>query len=275
MWTEVHIFQFPAIYRCLIRMLLKYEYIPVYLTTPTLLRENCLYSRKSLLCGRNAHFLRLHNAYADSILGAVCAMQNNAIVQEKKKLRARMRARLCEFSHNQAECCTQAQRLCARVCSLPVYKDALVLLAFIPMPTEISVVPLIEQALYTDGKAVAVPRVQGAVGEMEFCFLNRESSLNSQLQIGAYGIREPVHGLPLFVPECASAEQKAATLVLVPGLLFGTDGSRLGQGGGYYDRYLRRLQTCGFAVRCVPCGYDIQFVKSVPVEDTDMLLTFF
>lgn len=201
-------------------------------------------------------------------------MENDEAAQQKRKLRARTRAALREFSRNQAECHAQARRLCARTCRLPAYKRATVLLAFIPMPTEPDILPLVEQALRRDKKAVAVPRVQDTEGRMDFFFLDNGRAVDAQLQSGAYGIREPMPGLTPFAPEKAGAAQKDSTLVLVPGLLFGKDGSRLGQGGGYYDRYLRRMQACGFALRCVPCGYEMQFADSVPSEDTDMLLAF-
>jgi 5-formyltetrahydrofolate cyclo-ligase len=58
-------------------------------------------------------------------------------------------------------------------------------------------------------------------------------------------------------------------VVVVPGTAFTADGQRLGQGGGWYDRFLVRLDP-----RCtkIGVGFDPQLVESLPVEDHDVKL---
>ena len=55
-----------------------------------------------------------------------------------------------------------------------------------------------------------------------------------------------------------------ADMMLVPAAAFGKDGSRLGRGGGFYDRYL-----AGFTALTVGVCRDVFFFDSVPCEAHD------
>lgn len=58
-------------------------------------------------------------------------------------------------------------------------------------------------------------------------------------------------------------------LILCPGLAFGLDGSRLGRGGGYYDRALENFtgKTCGIAMTR-------QIKSSVPHDHHDAVMNY-
>jgi 5-formyltetrahydrofolate cyclo-ligase len=62
----------------------------------------------------------------------------------------------------------------------------------------------------------------------------------------------------------------ALDVVVVPGLAFTTDGRRLGQGGGHFDRFLPRLRA-----ECVTIGaaFAEQIVADLPTEPHDVHLT--
>jgi 5-formyltetrahydrofolate cyclo-ligase len=81
------------------------------------------------------------------------------------------------------------------------------------------------------------------------------------LRAGRFGILEP-DGPPFVGP---------IDLIIVPGLAFGRDGSRLGYGGGYYDRFLARPEQEN-ALRC-GAGYPFQLVDCLPTEPHDVPLT--
>lgn len=74
---------------------------------------------------------------------------------------------------------------------------------------------------------------------------------------GAYGILEPGAGCPRVEPE-------EIDLIFVPGTAFDVRGHRIGQGGGYYDRYLNRTR----AVRVGVC-HDFALLSAVPSEAHD------
>ncbi len=78
---------------------------------------------------------------------------------------------------------------------------------------------------------------------------------------GPYGIREP---------QAAPGDQGARDgfdLVVVPGLAFDAAGRRLGQGYGYYDRFLAAL---GGASLSVGLAFSWQIVPEVPVDAWDV-----
>ena len=79
-----------------------------------------------------------------------------------------------------------------------------------------------------DGKAVALPQCEKEGNAMHFFLTEKESELEN----GRFnGIFEPKKGL-------LKAQATKKTLILVPALAYGRNGSRLGKGMGFYDRFL-------------------------------------
>ena len=80
----------------------------------------------------------------------------------------------------------------------------------------------------------------------------------------AFGIYEPVSGKRL-----KSFSSVAA--VIVPGIAFDMKGNRLGFGGGYFDKFLKKLPA-----RCVKVAlaFSLQIVKSVPSEPHDVKMDY-
>lgn len=99
---------------------------------------------------------------------------------------------------------------------------------------------------------VAFPKVL-ADGVMRFY-------IGGVLQPGFRGIPEPVGGQEVWPQE--------GDLMLLPGLAFGVkDASRLGYGGGYYDRY---LAACPVRPLCCGIGYQEQMRQEpIPQEPHD------
>ena len=70
------------------------------------------------------------------------------------------------------------------------------------------------------------------------------------------------------VPE-ADIDPTWPDVVVVPGLAFTTDGDRLGQGGGWYDRVLSQVRS-----DCTSIGvcFTEQIVDALPVEAHDVVV---
>ena len=57
-------------------------------------------------------------------------------------------------------------------------------------------------------------------------------------------------------------------LVLVPGVAFGRDGSRLGMGAGYYDRFLPQAENA----LLMGIAYDAFIQPNLPRDEFDVLV---
>lgn len=86
----------------------------------------------------------------------------------------------------------------------------------------------VAEALVASGVEIGYPRVIGKEAELY--------RVRSPLDLvpGFRGILEPPEGAPRLAPS-------AVDVCLVPGLLFDRLGTRLGRGGGHYDRLLALL----------------------------------
>ena len=106
------------------------------------------------------------------------------------------------------------------------------------------------------GQTVALP-VSLPEGEMYFA-----RYLPGELQEGRFfGILEPDEHAPRLEPEKGG-------LIIVPALAYDRGGYRMGQGGGYYDRYLsaRDLFSVGIGRDCLLCDSVLREEHDTPVD---------
>ncbi|CCG82945.1 Probable 5-formyltetrahydrofolate cyclo-ligase [Taphrina deformans PYCC 5710] len=90
-----------------------------------------------------------------------------------------------------------------------------------------------------------------------------------------WGIPEP----PQDRPELSrGAEQLSKTLLVVPAVAFNYDGTRLGYGGGYYDKFLSELSPSGHIKQddtftTIGIGFKCQLIeRPIPTNETDFCL---
>lgn len=142
--------------------------------------------------------------------------------------------------------------------ALAEVRRARVIMAFLPLPHEPDLAPLLA-SLLSSGVRLALPRVEWsskAMGAFEVRDLDRD------VTPGRHGLLEPGGG-------CAAVETGAIDAILIPGVAFDPTGTRLGRGGGFYDRFLAAPGLR--AIRIGVC-FELQIVDEVVREAHDAVM---
>ena len=96
---------------------------------------------------------------------------------------------------------------------------------------------------------------------------------NSQMNFYQWSINDPLTINKFGIPEPISKMVKHPDVLLVPLVAFDKNFNRIGYGGGFYDRYIKKIKkkkqvlTIGFA-------YSFQKVKKIPTNKYDIRLDF-
>lgn len=128
---------------------------------------------------------------------------------------------------------------------------------YVNFNNEVDTYRIMQYAL-EDNKCVYVPKV---ISKQEGMKAVQIKSVN-ELKKGMYGILEPV-SLEFQVDE------QVIDLVVVPGIAFDVTGGRVGYGGGFYDRFLKKLNSNTVKLAL---AYDFQVIDKVPTESHDVLV---
>jgi len=133
---------------------------------------------------------------------------------------------------------------------LEVFKKANKIACYYPIGSEVKTEKIIQEAL-TNGKEVFLPKV--IEQNLEF---RKIVELQKSLERGNFGIMEPKD-------QCDIAEQ--IDIVLVPNIAVTREGTRLGYGYGYYDRFLSKNN-----VKTIALTYSKQVVSFIPQSPEDV-----
>ena len=94
--------------------------------------------------------------------------------------------------------------------------------------------------------------------QMNFCSWSR----NDPLRINKFGIPEPVSS-KIFYPD----------ILLVPLVAYDVSLNRLGYGGGFYDRYIEKIEKIKKVIK-IGLAFSCQKIKNIPLSKYDKKLDF-
>ena len=87
-------------------------------------------------------------------------------------------------------------------------------------------------------------------------------SKNDPLKINKYGILEPIASKIIY-PD----------ILLVPLVGYDNDLNRLGYGGGFYDRYIEKIEKIKKVIK-IGLAFSYQKIKNLPINQYDKKLDF-
>ncbi|MFT4148472.1 MAG: 5-formyltetrahydrofolate cyclo-ligase [Micrococcaceae bacterium] len=115
------------------------------------------------------------------------------------------------------------------------------------------------QDLHNDGHTIFLPYRAGKT--LEWKTFTSQKELHQAEIPGFYEISESI----------ASTPREAIDLFVVPALAVSNNGSRLGQGGGFYDRALENLDA---KQKMVALVYPEEIIQDLPVEEHDIKVDY-
>jgi 5-formyltetrahydrofolate cyclo-ligase len=145
-----------------------------------------------------------------------------------------------------------------RLLQLPEYQQANAVLSYMNFGAEFASELWIQQVL-AEGKRLALPRVNRHTNQLDLYWVD---DLENQLEPGLWGIREPI------VERCERLNMlNEVEFALLPGVAFTRDGTRLGYGGGFYDKLLGHMTH---QPALAAAAFVLQIVEQIPQEATDV-----
>lgn len=171
------------------------------------------------------------------------------MLNDKAALRKAYRVLRAGFSPEQRA--AASARITDHLLLTPVLMTPATVGLFYPLAEEVNVLSL-APALRARGHQVVLPALQKNQRKMVFRPWNEDSTLETI----HFGIRQPMIGA-VMLPQ----------VVLVPGLAFSEQGTRLGYGGGYYDA---TLATYTPKPLIIGVGFAIQMRAVLPCEPWDV-----
>lgn len=171
----------------------------------------------------------------------------------KTELRNNLKKLRTGFSREQVT--ASSLQVSRNILACDAYRKAKCIMGYLAFGNELSIDLVLSQAL-ADGKIVAVPHIISSVDMISVHLRNMDD-----FDLDRYGIRSIRCPFEKVLPQTLD-------LILVPGVAFGIDGSRLGMGAGYYDRFLPQADKALF----MGIAYDQLIQPQLPADNYDIFM---
>lgn len=205
----------------------------------------------------------------------------SSLRQQKQSLRKKIRSEMSMLTDTVVQ--EQSLLVWHRVLQLPEYQKANSVALFLSMPHHEIATDFMLQHVLGASKTLFVPKVGSNFeqADMEMIRVNHQDhniSITDEHSRGMFydkwprnkwNIPEPPHSPSV-------AQPGDIDLVIVPGLGFDRKGHRIGQGKGYYDRFIARMNQNGMSPDLIGVGLQPQLVEDadggVPIADYDAIM---
>lgn len=160
-----------------------------------------------------------------------------------------------------------SQEICQKVVNSDAYQQAETVMWYVHCRSEGRTIPAITQALASD-KQIVIP----------YCTRDEQNNKvlglwllkdMSELVIGTWGIQEPPRDR--WQDKDRIVRPDELDLIIVPGVGFDSQGGRLGNGAGYYDRLLNMVRDD--TILSALC-YQCQVFTEIPMDTHDVYMDY-
>ena len=127
---------------------------------------------------------------------------------------------------------------------------------YYPYNYELNIMPILEN-FEKKNFLISLPKIKKN-SQMDFFYWSTKDPLN----INKYGIPEP-----------KSSKVRYPDILLVPLVAFDKDFNRVGYGGGFYDRYIKKIKKIKKLIT-IGLAYSFQKVKKISINENDIQLDF-
>ena len=109
--------------------------------------------------------------------------------------------------------------------------------------------------------------------EMNYSISLPKIGKNSGMNFFKWSISDPLVINKFGIPEPVSKKKNYPDILLVPLVAYDKNLNRIGYGGGFYDRYIKKIKKIKKVIT-IGCAYSFQKVKKIPINKHDVKLDF-